>query len=338
MRYIPLLIVIVLFSIPFAPTQFTAAQETSKTSVSKMPVDEGRFVAADGVSLFYRKVGNGRDVIVFLHGGPGLSLNDGGLDMEPLASGHTLIIYDQRGCGRSDIVKDPAMLTAAANVRDLEALRVHFKIDKVTIIGLSWGSGLAALYAAEHQEHIARIVFLSPMPPARTPYMQQRSAKTGSLINDKDRARLGEIAKQYPTANDEEIKSLCRERIRIVFGPYLYNAAAYSRTRGDECNVPAEAIRNQGTVNSATFASIGDWDFRPGLAKLKVPVLVVEGEMTNVPLDATREWVKSTPGSRFLLIPGAGHLNYLERPDLFYPALRDFLNGKWPAAAKAERS
>ena len=74
------------------------------------------------------------------------------------------------------------------------------------------------------------------------------------------------------------------------------------------------------------------------LAKLKIPVLVVEGEMTNVPLDATREWVKWSPGARFLLIQGAGHLNYLERPDVFYPEVGLFLNGKWPASAKAEHS
>ncbi|MGH9829400.1 MAG: alpha/beta fold hydrolase, partial [Blastocatellia bacterium] len=305
-----------------------SARVVGQKPVAKRNIEEGRFTAADGVKLFYRKVGNGHDFVVFLHGGPGLSMNDGGLDMEPLAPGHTLIMYDQRGCGRSDIVKDPSILTAAADVRDLDALREHFHINKMTLIGLSWGSGLAVLYADEHPDRVSRIVFLSPMPPARTPYMQQRSQKTNSLISEKDLARLGEIGKLYPTASDEQIKSLCHERIRIIFGPYLYKAEAYARTRGDECNVPADAIRNQGTVGSATFASLGDWDFRPMLAKLKVPVLVVEGEKTNVPLDATREWVKSTPGARFLLIPEAGHLNYLERPDVFYPKVAEFLNGR----------
>jgi pimeloyl-ACP methyl ester carboxylesterase len=184
---------------------------------------------------------------------------------------------------------------------------------------------LAALYSAEHPDHVSRIVFLSPMPPARTPYMQQRSQKTNSLISEKDIARLGDIGKLYPTAGDDEIKTLCHERIRIVFGPYLYKPEAYTRTRGDECGIPAAAIRNQGTVSSSTFSSLGDWDFRPILAKLTVPVLVVEGEKTNVPLDATREWVKAAPGARFLLIPEAGHLNYLERPDLFYPKVQAFL-------------
>jgi pimeloyl-ACP methyl ester carboxylesterase len=61
--------------------------------------------------------------------------------------------------------------------------------------------------------------------------------------------------------------------------------------------------------------------------------LVVEGEKTNVPLDATREWVKAAPRARLLLIPNAGHFTLVEKPE----ALRDigtFLGGKWPAAAK----
>jgi proline iminopeptidase len=47
------------------------------------------------------------------------------------------------------------VLTAANDVRDLEALRLHFGIQNMTLIGLSWGSGLAALYADAHPEHVS---------------------------------------------------------------------------------------------------------------------------------------------------------------------------------------
>jgi proline iminopeptidase len=328
-RIIALGFIIIALGLP-ARAGGAAKQEKAQSS----NVEEGYVNGADGVRLFYRKVGKGVDYIVYLHGGPGLSINDGGYDIEPLAGNHTLIMYDQRGAGHSDIIKDPALLTATYDVRDLEALRAHFGIEKMTLIGLSWGSGLAALYAAEHPDRISRIVFLSPMPPARTPYMTQRTEKTGALITEKDRARLTQIAADYPNASDEKLKGLCEERIHILFGPYLFNVANYARTRGNECNIPAAAIRNQAAVAQATFGSLGDWDFRPGLARLKVPVLVVEGEKTYVPLDATREWAKSAPGARLLLLPGAGHLNYLERPDLFFPQVGLFLNGEWPAGAK----
>jgi len=81
------------------------------------------------------------------------------------------------------------------------------------------------------------------------------------------------------------------------------------------------------------FRSLGDFDFRPMLAKLKVPVLVVEGERTNVPLDATREWAKATPRAKLLLIPKEGHMALEEKPQAL-EEIGAFLRGKWPRTAK----
>src|SRR5690349_24704332 len=97
----------------------------------KYPAETGSFTAADGVQLFYCKQGSRPDFVVFLHGGPGLSMGDGGYAMRPLAEQHTLILYDQRGGGRSDLGKDPKLLTTDADVRDLEALRQHVRIKNM---------------------------------------------------------------------------------------------------------------------------------------------------------------------------------------------------------------
>lgn len=60
------------------------AGTSAQTKPSKYgPVTEGYFRGADGVRLFYRKVGKEKKTVVFLHGGPGLGIGDGGYDMEP---------------------------------------------------------------------------------------------------------------------------------------------------------------------------------------------------------------------------------------------------------------
>lgn len=118
--------------------------------VSTAAVSEGYFSAADGVRLFYRRIGSGTNALVCLHGGPGLNLASGCLDAEPLAKDRTLLMYDQRGSGRSQLVTDPKMLTARDHVRDLEALRQSFGLERLTLVGFSWGAGLAALYATEY--------------------------------------------------------------------------------------------------------------------------------------------------------------------------------------------
>ena len=157
-----------------------SAQSNTSKPFPYGPVSEGYFRGADGVRLFYRKVGNAKNAVVFLHGGPGLGIGDGGYDMEPLAHDRVLLMYDQRGSGRSEIVSDPRLLTVDYQVRDLEEFRKAFGLERMTIVGLSWGTGLAALYAAAHPERVERLLLVSPMPPAKVPFWEERTRKINS--------------------------------------------------------------------------------------------------------------------------------------------------------------
>jgi proline iminopeptidase len=131
-------------------------------------------------------------------------MNSGCRDIEPLAGGRTLITYDQRGGGRSDIVTDPKLLTAAAHVRDLEAMKQHFQINQMTLIGFSWGAGLAALYTADHPQAVKRLLLIAPLPPAKKPFWDERTAKINALIGSRGVARMNEIRERLPKASDEE--------------------------------------------------------------------------------------------------------------------------------------
>jgi proline iminopeptidase len=316
------LVILLIFTLAGAQTIITKPSRYG-------PVSEGYFQGADGVRLFYRKVGDGKQTVVFLHGGPGLGIGDGGYDMEPLARGRTLVMYDQRGSGRSAVVTDPKLLTTEYQVRDLEAFRQHFGLERMTLIGLSWGTGLAALYAAAHPERVERLLLVSPMPPAKIPFLDQRFGRINSLNGAAAVSRLAEIRQLLPKASDPEAVALCREAFTISSKPYLVRPAAFTHERSEEmCDAPAAALRNRFVVVQAVFDSLGDWDFRPILARIKVPALVTEGEKTNVPLDATRVWSDSLPNARLLLIPNAGHLHFIEQPAAFFKAADRFLRGK----------
>jgi proline iminopeptidase len=293
------------------------------------PVSEGYFSGADSVRLFYRRVGNGKDVVVFMHGGPGLGIGDGGYDMEILARGRTLLMYDQRGSGRSEVVTDPRLLTVDYQVRDLEAFRQHFKLKKMAIVGLSWGTGLAVLYASAHPERVERLLLVSPMPPAKVPFWEQRITQINALIGPIGVARQNEIRQLLPRANDKDAIELCRESFNISSKPYLLNPALFTTERSDEiCDAPAAALRNRWVIVLAVFESLGNWDFRPMLRKILVPSLVIEGEQTNVPLDATRAWTAALPNSKVELIPNAGHVHFIEQPQAFRKIATRFLDGK----------
>ena len=120
--------------------------------LAQQPPREGHIVTSDGVKLFYKVVGTGPDVLIAVHGGPGNTMQSILPDLEPLAARRTVIYYDQRGNGGSDLIRDRDKLSISKHIADLEAVREHFKLNKVTLLGNSWGGILISFYAAAHPE------------------------------------------------------------------------------------------------------------------------------------------------------------------------------------------
>src|SRR5262245_34976543 len=132
-----------------------------------LQTDQRSVTVGDGITVAVREAGTGTPVIT-LHGGTGFRdyLSP---DLEPLISSFRLISYDQRGSGYSTVVTDPALLTAPAFVADLDRVRESSGIARVTLLGHSWGAGLAALYAIAHPDRIERLLLVDPMPPRAEP-------------------------------------------------------------------------------------------------------------------------------------------------------------------------
>src|SRR2546422_8972283 len=115
-----------------------------------------------GVRLFPRRTGDGPPVVV-LHGGPGAHHDYLLPQYDLLARRRTLLYYDQRGGGRSPVGRDTPV-GWREHVADLEALRRHWSIDRLTLLGYSWGGLLAVLYCLEHPERVDRLALVSPAP------------------------------------------------------------------------------------------------------------------------------------------------------------------------------
>jgi proline iminopeptidase len=311
------------------------AQEPTPESLSvppyhNLPTTEGYFQGAGGVRLFYRVAGRDGDQIMFLHGGPGGGINIGGYDMEPLAArGHRLLMFDQRGAGRSEIITDATKLRIEDFAQDLEAFREKFGLKKFGIIGLSWGSAVALKYITMYPQCVTRVVFLSPVSPTLALY-QERLKHLDSLLTDKEREERKQLGERIRTAPDAEMPHLCSELFQTDRRLYVVDASHLKQARQDPCAYPAAGIRNRQLVYRAVQANLGPWDYRPEMKNVKIPALVLEGEETTVPLDATREWVKSLPEARLLLIPNAGHQNFTDQPEAVISAIDEFFRGNWP--------
>ena len=295
-------------------------------SFAAQPV-ASRLEVEPGVSLWYQAVGTGGDTVIVVHGGPGSHSGYFLPDLQPLSRGRTLIFYDQRGGGRSTLVGDSARLTAADHVRDLEAVRRHFGLDRLTLVGHSWGGALVGLYAAEHPERVRRILLVSAMPLRMEAYAAEQAER--QRARPLDTARVRQLRALAASGRDTlDPVGACRERVALVADSTTPHA------RGSFCDASPEALRNGPRVAAATMRSLAGRDRRQGLDRVTAPALVIHGADDAIPPSSAREWAETLGNARLLLIPHARHAPYAEAPDAFFPAADRFLRGEWPAGSE----
>ena len=285
----------------------------------------------EGITVSVREAGAGTAVIA-LHGGPGFP-DYLFPDLQPLTSSFRLISYDQRGNGQSTVVTDPALLTVPAFVADLDRLREALGIARVSLLGHSWGAGLAALYAISHPDRIDRLLLVDPMPPRAEPHVKVFSQTLQSRFTEADRVAMAEASARRQKADDADLSDACRAYYTVFIKGYLHSPSAAAGMRGDLCAAPAPALRNFSNVNRSVMGSLGAFDLRPQLAAINVPALVIHGSSDPIPMASAREWAASLANGRLLVIEQSGHFPFVERPNGFFPAATAFLKGEWPPAA-----
>jgi proline iminopeptidase len=291
---------------------------------------EGYVFGAEGVRLFYRLEGGGTDTLVVLHGGPGLNLEGLRPDLAPLARRHTVIYFDQRGSGHSEM-PDTLRLTADLIVKDLEAVRRAFRMDRMTLLGHSWGGGLAVLYAAEYPEHVSRMILVGPAPPRPGAYFEQYDTGLAARRDSAETAQQAVSDSIQRVAEDPY--PACRVSIRIFLRGVAATPEAASRIKGDLCAATPTNLRLEGVLRRRVWGSIWDtvavegYDWRPLARRVAAPTLVVHGDRDPLPLASSEEWTRVLAHARLVVIADAGHYSHAEQPGQFFPAVEAFLAG-----------
>ena len=125
---------------------------------------DGYINTQDGIEIYYQKIGNGADAIL-IPGGMYLSH-----EFKHLASkNRTLVFYDQRSRGKSEMINDKSQLGISYELSDLESIRRYFGFDKVSLIGWSYSGAVVVLYEIENHLVVILIVQIGPIPPRNDP-------------------------------------------------------------------------------------------------------------------------------------------------------------------------
>jgi len=297
---------------------------TTKSTLSQSTyAQEGYVEAGGGVRLFYRLLGTGPDTLIMIHGGPGLTMDYFLEDLAPLAKHHALLFYDQRGTGRSTLASDSISLDAQRFVEDVEAIRKHFGIGRLKLLGHSWGSAVVALYAIRYPEHLSQIIIVGALPLQQyqltEAFKQLEAKRDSSTLKRMNELRATRLA-------DPGNSEVCSAYYTLWFEPFFGNHNRANRSKGDFCAGTLESRRNKMlSVDKFTMASLGPWDWRSSLSQVKVPALVIHGTMDPLPLSGAKAWASVLPNGQLLLLDGIGHFPYLEAPDRFFEKVNEFL-------------
>lgn len=254
--------------------------------------------------------------VIAVNGGPGLShaymmVND---LWEQVGRDRLVILYDQRGTGASRKVAAGAPQTMDAQVADLEAVRAHFGIEKVALVGDSYGGFLVMAYGAQHPEHVAKMV-LSDSPPPSLKTMVHLLPQVFPDIEEEDAV----AAKKLGDGSDAAAQQSLIDHFRMLF---------YSPEKRDAYMAKMGNLGYELAVARAVSQSAAALDLTPAVEGFRFPVLVITGryDMNVAPANAWK-MAHAIPGAKLVFFEESGHLPAYEEPEKYRKVVEEFLDG-----------
>ncbi|GAA3994260.1 alpha/beta fold hydrolase [Streptomyces plumbiresistens] len=269
----------------------------------------------DGVRLWASRQGQGQGrPLVLCHGGPGLW--DHLEDVAELLSDRAAVVrWDQRGCGRSERCAGP--WTTERFVADLDAVRRHFGLERMALLGHSWGAQLALSYALARPERVDALVYVSgtgidPVSDWHGPFKENFLA------------RLGEVPERL--ARWRELPDGDRERAVLQWSIEFEDREGASEHAGRMAD-PWFGINTEcnKALNDETRRAWGTPELYAACEALDLPVLIVDGAEDIRPRSAVDSLERALPRGRRVVLREAGHLPWVEDPTGFREAVTGVL-------------
>jgi len=285
------------------------------------PYRTGRLRVSDVHELYFEESGNpnGKPV-VFLHGGPGA-----GTDpkhrcfFDPAA--YRIVLFDQRGCGKSTPHASLVDNTTWHLVSDIEALRTHLGIEKWQVFGGSWGSALAIAYAETHPDRVSELVLrgIFLLRKQEIDWFYQRGASAIfpdaweeylAPIPENERGDLVRAYHRRLTSDDPNVRSEAARAWSVWEGKTSYlapNEAWIATTGGDEFSLAFARIECHYFVNDGFF--VEGRDLLSNVHRIRhIPTVIVQGRYDVVcPMETAWALHRAWPEADFRIVGDAGH-------------------------------
>jgi len=287
------------------------------------PFRTGFLRVSDVHEIYFEESGNpdGKPT-VFLHGGPG-----GGTDPKMRTffnpQVYRIVLFDQRGCGKSRPAASLVDNTTWHLVEDLERLREHLGIERWQVFGGSWGSTLALAYAQTHPDRVTELVLrgIFLIRKWEIDWFYQRPDGAGALYPDLWReyvstipeAERSDMVRAYYerlTSNDPKVMRQAAKTWSIWEGATSFlrmNPDYVAKFQEDDYAAAFARIECHYFINNGFFATDGQLIQNVGRIR-KIPSVIVQGRYDVVcPVKSAWDLHCAWPEADLRIVPDAGH-------------------------------
>ena len=287
----------------------------------------------DGVSIAYHVFGKG-PVVMAHPGGPG-----GGwsyLRMPEVEKLATVVYVEPIGTGASGRLPNPADYSRERDASNVEGLRVHLGIEKLVLLGHSYGGFVALEYALTYPDHLRGLILYDTSPTTGPDFDKDVESNKAWFKNESWYADATSALDEMDSADtDEKVTTIFRRAVP------LYVANWTGRHKEFEASVPPIQLyverSHRQKANTPQIDLKGKlYDVRPRLGEIKASTLIVVGardficseKMANVEH-------QGIPGSHLVVLQNTGHIAHIETPHEFVQAIGEFLGqlGTEPTAS-----
>lgn len=301
---------------------FLSVSSYAQTASKEVKHPKGDYAVVNGAKIWYEIEGNGKPLLL-IPGGPGAAHY-----FHPwfsvLSDSVKVIYFDAFGRGKSDRAKSPTEYTFDRDVEEIEGLRKALGIDKISVLGHSYGGMVAQAYALKYPNSVDKLVLLCTL------FSAEMLQANNDNYNYEVRNQCPEIWDSLMTLRSMGLHSSSKECQAISEKVPAGLIKFYDASNAQKVTVDFNSeVYYAMAGDDADFLIGGDLaklDFRTQLKSLNMPLLIMAGRFDRCALPRYSVlFNKYAPQAKFVMFEKSGHRPFVEETDSYFRILKSFL-------------
>ncbi|WP_019123981.1 alpha/beta fold hydrolase [Brevibacillus massiliensis] len=291
------------------------------------------FANVNGTRLFFDVEGVGyvpngpalrqKPVCFVLHGGPGGDHTGFKPHMTPLSEWMQLVYIDNRGSGLSDRPHQ-STYTLEQNVEDVEALREHLGLEKIVLLGHSYGGMVALCYAIKYPQHTSALLLVTTSPSYR---FIERAKQILLEKATSEQQKMAQVLWEGAFESDEQL--LQYYEVMEPLYAYSWNPNPSQEELRKRKDAQRRSKRNHEAINQGFKGFLKTFDVTDQLASISCPALIVSARHDWItPVEESLVLAEKIPDNELVIFEKSSHSVFRDEYERFIETISSFVKRK----------